>query len=166
MTPRRLVATAIVLTGLIFTVGYGLADNGPLIVALPAGWSLLWLVAEWRGWQKFTAAGLVVFIGLAAAGVRLGVGSTWLLLGTVGGLAAWDLARFARRLSLTAEAEPAALLPAHLRRLLVVAGAALLFGALALASWVELNFGLAVLLGLLMSVSLSWLVGFFRRARE
>ena len=100
-------------------------------------------------------------------GVWLGLPALWLLLGTVITLMAWDLACFSQRLAGIKQKPPQATLQqAHLRRLLIVDGGGFLLGVIALEFQVSLNFGWAVFLGFLTAISLSWVVGFIRRARE
>jgi hypothetical protein len=54
----------------------------------------------------------------------------------------------------------------HWRRLQIVMGAGLLLGLAALGWQPQLSFGQAVLLGLLLVLCLSWVVGFIRRASD
>ena len=84
--------------------------------------------------------------GAAAAGVLLGVAGALALAGVVAGLAGWDLGRFARRAHGAGLAAGEALERAHLRRLLLVLGAGLALGGLALSLRVSLSFGWALLL--------------------
>ena len=82
-----------------------------------------------------------------------------MLSGLIAALAAWDLHHFDMRLRAAgAIAPPEGLERAHLRRLALVAGAGLLFGAIALGVRFELTFGWALLVGALAIIGLSRLL--------
>ncbi len=151
---------------LVLALGYALGDQW-VLASIVTGLGFLWLAGVWHNWDWATSIGLVAFIGLAALGVRLELSAVWMLFGVVASLAAWDLVRFWRRVAHTklSGQEPSLQHP-HFQRLLMVSGLGLLLGGAALSLQINLNFGWAVLLGLLMTISLSWVVGSIRRGGE
>ena len=120
---------------------------------------LLWLAGDRRGWDWVAEPCLAGWVLLAAFGAWWGTISGWMLIGVVAALAAWDLRHFDMRLRAAgAIAPPDGLARAHLRRLALVAGAGLLFGAIALGIRFELTFGWALLVGALAIIGLSRLL--------
>ena len=110
---------------------------------------------------------LFFFMGAAALGLLLGLGSGWILVGVAAVLCAWDLDHFAQRLRSAGRVEGARELERrHLLRLLAVSGLGFLLAAIALGLKLELGFGAAVFLGLLVVISLSQLVGLLRRESD
>ena len=80
-------------------MGYGQAgatDYSRWFLLLAA----LWRFAHFRKWYWFSSIGMLVMLVAAAYGIWLQYPAVWMLLGAVGGLLAWDLSDFARRLSL------------------------------------------------------------------
>ncbi len=152
-------------TGLL-TAAYTLAEQQlyiPLIIAIGG----LWLLCEWRHWNWFRPVGLILLIGLAAAGIGFNITPIWLLWGTITALIAWDLARFAHRLTLATPLDDTlALQQAHLRRLSLVGVIVLALGSLGLGFEINLNFGWVVFLALLMTITLSLAVAFTRRLNK
>ncbi len=141
------------------TLGYSLSGLWvwiPLIVFV----GLLWLAGQWYDRGRYAPVGLILLVGTAAWGVWYGAAAGWMLGGTVAALIAWDLDHFSQQLNKGGHIEnPAELKRNHLRRLLIVAGLGLLLAGATLSIQVELNFGWALVLGLLAMVSLSWLIG-------
>jgi len=165
MTIKFSLVTTALGTGALM-LGYGLHGLwvGALVV-LTLG--LLWLLDQWRGWGWMASIALISFVGTAAVGLWLGLGSGWMLFGVAAALGAWDLDRFARRLrSVRHVAGRREVERCHLRRLLGVGGLGLGLGGLALGVKVELGFGTALLLGLLIVLGLSRAVGFLRRESD
>ena len=81
-----------------------------------------WLYAGWKGWNWFSTAGIFLSLGLAAYGLWVDLPTGWMLAGALGGLMAWDLADFIRRLRFASASESTAGLQArHLARLTIVA---------------------------------------------
>jgi len=100
MTIIALIISIILGTGSL-AIGYsqmGLTDPARWFVFLGA----LWLAAHWRKWYWFSSVGLLSTIIAAAYGVWREFPPIWMLLGALGGLLAWDLSDFARRLSYAA----------------------------------------------------------------
>lgn len=91
--------------------GYGQAARWlPLV-------GVIWLLARWRRWRWFPAAGLFLTLTVAATGLWLELTMGWMLAGALGGLLAWDLSDFARRLGEGVPEDASALTRRHLARL-------------------------------------------------
>ncbi len=155
MTPNLVIVLATALLAL----GYGLILF-PLgfFVAIFVG--LGWLGAHKRG-KRWASLGLVLFTLMAGLGLELSVPplSLLFLAGGVSALAAWDLESFFRRLEYAREEDRHGLLGAHLKRLRAVGLAGFVLAGV--ASVVRLDLGLvgAVLLGTLVILGLSRVVG-------
>ena len=152
-----------VLAAAALATGYGLNGSwGGAVVALVVG--AVWLAGQWRRWGWVASVALVLLIGVAAVGLGGGVGGGWMLVGVVVALVAWDLDRFAWRMRVAGYVEGVdALERRHLRRLLIVAGAGLLLGAVALSVKIRLGFAVAFLLAFLAVLGLSQVVRFLQR---
>jgi hypothetical protein len=158
--------SSIVLAASTLALAYGLNGSWGIVIAIAALGSL-WLLGQWRGWGWTASFGLVCFVIIAALGLGMRLRQGWMLVGVVGGLFAWDLDHFAQRLRGSGQVEGTrALERHHFQRLLLVAGASLLLGAVALGTRVEFGFGAALLLGVLAILGLTRAVGFLRRQGE
>lgn len=144
------------------TLGYSLSGLWawtPLIVF--AG--LLWLAGQWYDGGRYAPVGLILLVGAAAWGVWYGAAAGWMLGGTVAALIAWDLDHFSQQLNQGGHIKnPVELKRGHLQRLLIAAGLGLLLAGAALSIQLDINFGWALLLGLLVMVSLSWIISLTR----
>jgi hypothetical protein len=152
-----------VLAAAVFAVGYGLNElwGGAVTVGVVGAF---WMVGQWRRWRWVTSVALVLLMGAAVMGLWLGVGGGWMLVGVVTALVAWDLDRFVWRMRAAGRVESADTLERrHLQRLLIVGGAGLLLGAVALSFRIRLGFAVAFLLALLAVLGLSQAVSFLRR---
>ncbi len=119
----------------------------------------LWLLAHFRRWYWFASLALLVIIVAAAYGVWHGFATIWMLLGAVGGLIAWDLSDFARRLSYASPMDDTrGLERRHLERVGIVAGLGGGLGLLSLFVHFRLAFEVAVALVLLAALGLTRLV--------
>lgn len=128
-------------------------------MALSLSLGLFSLTGQAAGWRWSASLALSGFVILAATGVVLRLAPVAMLLATTLALVAWDLLRFAARLSnVGLVANQPALARAHLRRLGLVAVPAMLLGALALAIRVSLNFGWALFLSFTILFVLSRLL--------
>jgi hypothetical protein len=91
-----------------------------------ARWFLLlavvWLFTHYRKWYWFSSIALLAIVVAAAYGVWYEFPTVWMLLGAVGGLLAWDLSDFARRLSYAAPMDDTrGLERRHIERVAIVA---------------------------------------------
>jgi hypothetical protein len=162
MTAKLLLVSTIIAMGAL-ALGYGLIGLWVwtmFIVTL----GLVWLIGQRRDWGWMASVGLVLFVSTAAFGLWLGAGTGWMLIGVVAALSAWDLDHFTQRLSGAGRVESARDLERrHLQRLLTVDVSGLVLAIVALGIKVEFGLGTATLLGLLVILGLSRMVGFLRR---
>lgn len=122
--------------------------------------AVLWLAAHFRKYHWFSSVALLIMVVAAAYGVWREFQTVWMLLGAVGGLLAWDLSDFARRLSYAAPMDDTRDLERrHLERVGIVA--ALGIGLALLSVYIHINrlaFEVAVGLLLLAVLGLTRLV--------
>jgi hypothetical protein len=158
-----LLPVSIVLAAAVLALGHGLNGSwAGMVVALVVG--AFWLTGRWRGWEWVVSMALVLLIGVAALGQRGGAGGGWMLVGVVVALVAWDLDRLAWRMQAAGCVKDVdALERRHLWRLLIVAGAGLCLGAVALSVEIRLGFAVVFLLAFLAVLGLSRVVGFLQR---
>jgi len=125
----------------------------------------IWLIAHFRKWYWFSSIALLIVISAAAYGVWHEFPTVWMLLGALGGLLAWDLSDFARRLSYAAPMDDTRSMERrHLERVGIVA--ALGFGLALLSIFIHIQrlaFEVAVGLVLLAALGLTRLVIGLRR---
>ena len=153
----------IIIATLALALGFALIPLWPGIIVIAILGSV-WLVGQQRRVAWLHDVGFALFIVAAAVGVWWGAPAGWMLAGATAALAAWDLARFDRRLiQVELIASEDQLRRDHRQRLLAVAGLGLGFGALALSPPFELSIGWAILLGLLVVIGLSRLIQAARR---
>jgi len=158
MTIIALIISIVLGTGSL-AFGYsqmGLIDRALWFILL----GVLWLVAHWRKYYWFSSVGLLITIIGAAYGVWREFPTIWMLLGALGGLLAWDLSDFARRLSYAAPMDDTrAMERRHLERVGIVAALGLGLALLSLFIHVQrLAFEVAVGLVLLAALGLTRLV--------
>lgn len=147
------------------TLAWGFYEAGLNRAALGIlGFGLLWLLACLRRWRWFTALGLFVTILTAAAGLWLGLAPGWMLVGAMGGLLAWDLDDFIRRLRLAAEVDDlTGLEHRHLIRLMILAVAGLTLASAAMYLRLRFTFAWAFFLVLVVALGVTRLVTWLRR---
>jgi hypothetical protein len=163
---RLLTLLCAALTTFVLALGYA-GQSLWAGVGVAAVIGLLWLAGDWRGVGWMAEPCLAGWVALAAFGAWIGLTSSWMLLGVVAALVAWDLAHFAARLRAAgATPPPAELARAHLRRLAIVAAVGLLLGGIALGIEIELTFGWALLAAALAVIGMSRLIGAGRSADQ
>ena len=162
MAAKLLFISTIIAMGAL-ALGYGLIGLwtwAVFIVVL----GFLWLFGQWRGWDWMASVGLTLFVSAAAFGLWMGVGVGWMLVGVVAALSAWDLDHFVQRLNGVGRVTKVRdLEQRHLQRLLIVDVSGLMLSVVALGIKVEFGLVTAMLLGLLVILGLSRMVGFLRR---
>lgn len=158
----KLVPASIGLSAGAFALGCVL--GGLWFVALPVLiLGVTWLIGQSRGWPWIAPLGLALSTVAAAAGLLLGLGAGWMLVGLVAALAAWDLHHFSHTLESVPRVEGERNLERrHLQRLLIAVGLGVLLAAVALGIDVTLSFGFVLLLGLVAVLGLSQAVAFLR----
>ena len=160
-TRFRFVSTLLAVA--ILAAGHAASDlRVETLLVLAVG--LAWLIGQRRGWGWVASAALAASVGAAANGLQLWGGDIWAPVGLIAALSAWDLDHLTQRLMNASQVgERHDLERRHLWRLLVVDGLGLLLTEVALHIRVRLDFGLALLLGLLSIVGLSQAIRFLRR---
>jgi hypothetical protein len=120
----------------------------------------VWIFAQFRKWYVFSSIALILVIAAAAYGVWLEYPAVWMLLGAVGGLLAWDLSDFARRLEAASPMDDIRSMEIrHLERVGIVAALGLGLALLSVVLRFErLAFEVAVGLLLLAALGLTRLV--------
>lgn len=162
----KILPASIVLTVGALGLAYGLNGSWSIVIAI-AVLGGLWLLGQWRGWGWMASVELVCFVIIAAVGLGMRLRNIWMLVSVVGALSAWDLDHFAQHLRGSGQVKGAhALERRHLQRLLIVDGASLLLGAVAMGARIEFSFGAALLLGVLAVLGLTRAIGFLRRQGE
>jgi hypothetical protein len=140
-------------------------------LSAPARWLMIfglgWLLAAWRRWTWFAPLGLFVLVAVAALGLWIGLPFGWMIAGALGGLFAWDLSDFARRLRGAApDDDRGGLERRHLTRITLVALAGLGMASVAMAVRLQFTFEWALLLAVVTALGLLQLVNWLRRSRD
>lgn len=118
-----------------------------------------WMVAQWRRWRWFPALGLGAFIVLAAYGLWIGLPAGLMVIGAIGGLAAWDLADFTVRLRYASPMDNVRDLERrHVARLLIVVLLGFLLAGIATFVRLQLTFEVVFVLVVLAAVGLAQLL--------
>lgn len=130
----------------------------------------LWALAGWRGWTWFSSLGILSLVALAGFGLWIEIPPGWMISGALGGLLAWDLSDFMRRLRFAARQgipkqydELKSLEHRHLARLTVIALAGLLLASMAMLVRLEFTFEWAMLLTLAVILGVTQLAAWLRR---
>lgn len=133
--------------------GHGPAARWLLVLAA------FWLAAYWRRWKWVFPFGLFVFVACAAYGLWIGLPAGLMILGALGGLAAWDLTDFSGRLQYAAPTDNIRELEQrHIGRLIVVAILGFLLAGLTAIVRVPMTFEVVVGLVLLSAIGLAQLI--------
>ncbi len=163
---RLLAVCAVAVATLVLLLVYLLTDRVDL-ATLAVGVGLVWFLGVWRGWTWSANVGLVGLAAAAALGAWLGMSPTGMLVALIVALIAWDLHRFWLRLgSVDYIIDVSDLQKIHLRQLAIVAGVGLVLGILALNLELNLGLGWVILIGLVVALGLSWIVGFVRQKEK
>jgi hypothetical protein len=161
--PVWLARLFLITAGLLLGAGFWLAGYLPVAIAL-AVLPVLGLAFLWRGWGWSFSILLVLFTGSATAGFYLDVAPTWLVLGTLLALLAWDQEYFASRIKYAGRVESLSMLTkAHMARLTWVSIFGLFLVALTFLVQLEFTFGVAVLLAVLAVLGLSQGIAYLGR---
>jgi hypothetical protein len=124
----------------------------------------LWLFAIWQRWRWFSSIGIFVLVSLAGYGLWNELSPAWMLTGALGGLFAWDLTDFLRRLRFATKTDDRrGLQRRHLTRLLIVALIGVTLFSIATLLRLEFTFEGAVLLTLIAAFGVTQLVAWLRR---
>jgi hypothetical protein len=124
----------------------------------------LWLFAGWKRWAWFSTIAILITVALAGFGLWIELSPGWLIAGALGGLLAWDLSEFVRRLDVAPKSEDLqGLQRRHIARLTIVALVGLLLASIAMLVRLEFTLEWMMLLVLVAVLGLTQLVAWLRR---
>ena len=139
-----------------------------VIVPLSRGLLILgaiWLFAGRKHWTWFSTIMLLLLVTLAGIGLWFGLSSGWMISGALGGLMAWDLTDFMRRLRFAPLMDDTRELERrHLTRLTIVALAGVSLASIAMLVRLEFTFEWVMLLTLVAVLGVTQLVAWLRRS--
>ena len=125
---------------------------------------VLWLYAGWKRWTWFSAIALLLCVALAAFGLWINLSPGWMISGALGGLLAWDLTEFMRRLRFAAWTDNLRDLERrHLARVAIVAMIGAGLASIPMLVRLEFSFEWVVLLTLVAALGVTQLVAWLRR---
>jgi len=127
----------------------------------------LWLFAGWKRWTWFSAITLLLSVALAAFGLWINLSPGWMISGALGGVLAWDLTEFMRRLRFAARTDDLPSLERrHLARVTIVALIGVALASIPMLVRLEFSFEWVVLLTLIAAFGVTQLVAWLRRGGE
>jgi len=145
------------------TYAYNNAGN-VLFPRLLLVFGALWLFAGWRRWTWFSSLGILVLVALAGFGLWNELSPGWMIAGALGGLLAWDLSEFMRRLRFAAPTDDLrGLERRHLTRVVLVALVGVSLASIPMLVRLEFTFEWVVLLTLVAALGITQLVSWLRR---
>jgi hypothetical protein len=125
----------------------------------------LWLFAGWKRWTWFSAIALLLSVALASFGLWIELSPGWMISGALGGLLAWDLTEFIRRLRFAARTDDLrGLERRHLARVTIVALIGVALASIPMLVRLEFTFEWVVLLTLIAALGVTQLVAWLRRS--
>lgn len=124
----------------------------------------LWLFAGWKHWKWFSAIALLLSVAFAGIGLWIELSPGWMIAGALGGLLAWDLTEFMRRLRFAARTDDLrGFERRHLARLTIVTLVGVLLASIAMLVRLEFTFEWIMLLTLVAVLGVTQLVAWLRR---
>jgi hypothetical protein len=147
------------------SLAFAYVNAGYSIVARPLlVLGALWLFAGRQRWVWFSTVALVILVALAGYGLWTELSPGWMIAGALGGLLAWDLTDFMRRLRFAPlMADLRALERRHLTRLTLVAVVGILLASIPMLVRLEFSFEWIMLLTLVAALGVTQLVAWLRR---
>jgi hypothetical protein len=138
--------------------GFGLVARAMLFLGA------LWLFAGRQRWVWFSTIALAILVCLAGYGLWIELSPGWMISGSLGGLLAWDLTDFMRRLRLAPLMDDLrALERRHLTRLTIVLLLGIALASIAMLVRMEFTFEWLMLLTLVAVLGVTQLVSWLRR---
>ena len=125
---------------------------------------VFWLLAGWQRWTWVSSVGLILIVALAGIGIWFEISPGWMIAGALGGMMAWDMADFMRRLLFAPRSDDLRdLQRRHLTRLFIVAVVGAALASIAMLVRMEFTFTWGVILALLAVLGLTQLGAWLRR---
>jgi len=160
---ERLFFIGVILSSLGLGIGFWTANAlGLTIAALVAG--SFWALSHWRRWTWGNDVSFLLFSLFLALGAWLEMNLPWMLAGMTGMLAAWDMSDWIQRLM---RVERIAKQQEQTRQHILRLGAILVIGSgltlLALTLRLTFSFGWALILGFVMIIALSRVIGYLQK---
>jgi len=135
-----------------------------LVVQGLLAFGLFWVYAGWKRWNLVSSAGILILVALAGYGLWIELSTGWMIAGTLGGLLAWDLSEFMRRMDVAPDSEDmSGMQRRHIARLTLVAVLGLSLASIAMLVRVEFTLEWMMLLSLIAVLGLTQLVTWLRR---
>jgi hypothetical protein len=161
-------ALMIVISLSVGSLAFGYDDAGyHLVSKWLVALGMIWLLSQWRRWYWVSSAALFVIVFLAAFGLWLEMEESWMIAAAAFALFAWDMTEFRRRIHLlVVDDELRAMERRHIARLSLVILAGLMFITLSLVIQLQLTFEWGAFLVVVILLSLSQLLSWFRRQAE
>lgn len=156
--------TISVLAGMLaLMAGYYQSSLSPVAVGCFV-MGLLWLLSQWRRLSWVASLGLFVFVGAAGVGVWIRLSPILMACGVLGGLLAWDLDDFSRRLRNAAREDNLKMLEKkHLVWLACLGAVGLVLILAALVMHLQISFGWVFLLTIAAVLGMMQLANRLRR---
>ncbi|MGD8402254.1 MAG: hypothetical protein PVJ21_01250 [Anaerolineales bacterium] len=124
----------------------------------------LWLFVGWKRWTWFSIIAILLTVALAGFGLWIELSPGWMIAGALGGLLAWDLSDFMRRLQFVhITDDKRGLERRHLTRVTIVALGGMLLATIAILVRVEFSLEWMMLLALVGTLGVTQLVAWLRR---
>lgn len=140
----------------------GIGFDGLVRVLLVLG--VLWLVAGWKRWIWFSTIAILFLVVLAGFGLWIALSPGWMIAGALGGLLAWDLSDFMRRLQFVhITDDKRGLERRHLTRVTIIAIIGVLLASIAMLVRLEFTLEWMMLLALVVVLGITQLVTWLRR---
>jgi len=127
----------------------------------------IWLFTQWRGWSGFSSPALFIVIFASAFGLWFELPPGWMFSAAIFALFAWDITDFRRRISFySAEDDIRGMERRHIARVSLLSLAGLLLASLTMILRVQFSFEWGALLVIVILLSLSQLVGWFKKQKN
>jgi hypothetical protein len=124
----------------------------------------LWLLAGWKRWTWFSIIAILLTVALAGFGLWIELSPGWMIAGALGGLLAWDLSDFMRRLKFVHFTDDKrGLERRHLTRVTIVAIGGMLLATISILVRLEFTLEWMMLLALVGALGITQLVAWLRR---
>jgi len=125
----------------------------------------VWLFAGWKRWTWFSTFAILLMVALAGFGLWIALSPGWMIAGALGGLLAWDLSDFMRRLQFVHFTDDKrGLERRHLIRVTIVALIGVLLASISIMVRLEFTVEWMMLLALVGVLGVTQLVAWLRRS--